>query len=105
MDKVKLDLENPIFTFYLNINGMSRQKAEETIQHTKEAFDIYENVTIWFVAANESKIECTYSGKRTECNIEALIENINERIDILSNSSSFEDFKLNVRDWRLNKLI
>ena len=105
MDKIKLDLDNPIFTFYVNTDGMSRQRAEEYFYQIKEHFDVYENVTVWFIQSNVSKIECTYSGKRNELNVENLITDINERIDILSKSSSFDDFKINIRDWRINNLI
>lgn len=36
--------------------------------------------------------------------LENLIKEINERIDLLADSESFEDFKINVRDWRIGKL-
>ena len=29
MNKIKLDLDNPIFAFYVDISQMSRQRAEE----------------------------------------------------------------------------
>jgi hypothetical protein len=105
MNKIKLDLDNPIFTFYVDITSVSRQKAEEMMADIRHSMDIYENVTIWFVASDQNKIECVYSGKRTESNLDSLIESINERIDILSKSNNFEDFKINIRDWRLDNLI
>lgn len=105
MNKIKLDLDNPIFSVYVNIAPLSRQKAEELLANIRDSMDIYENVTMWFIASDETKIECVYSGKRTELNLDSLIESINERIDILSKSSNFEDFKINIRDWRLDNLI
>jgi hypothetical protein len=30
---------------------------------------------------------------------------INTKIEIMSNSHSFDDFKINVRDWRIGKLV
>jgi hypothetical protein len=36
--------------------------------------------------------------------ISNLIKEIN-RIDIMSKSNSFEDFKINIRDWRINELV
>ena len=33
------------------------------------------------------------------------IEEINEKVDLMSQSSSFEDFKIIVRDWRLKTLL
>ena len=105
MNKIKLDLDNPIFTFYVDVSQMSRQKGVEMMASIRDNMDIYENVTMWFVAGDQNKIECVYSGKRTESNLDSLIESINERIDILSKSSNFEDFKINIRDWRLDNLI
>ena len=68
---------------------------------------IYKNITIWVVASDETKIECVYDGKsRVRDNeISELIGEINTRIDIMSNSHSFDDFKINIRDWRLSELI
>jgi hypothetical protein len=37
--------------------------------------------------------------------ISDLIKEINIRIDIMSKSNSFEDFKINIRDWRINELV
>jgi hypothetical protein len=51
-------------------------------------------------------VVCVYDGWSKDRNSELkdLIEEINTKIEILSKSSSFEDFKINVRDWRINKL-
>ena len=37
--------------------------------------------------------------------ISDLIKEINTRIDIMSKSKSFEDFKITIRDWRINELV
>jgi hypothetical protein len=39
--------------------------------------------------------------KSTNNKLVSLIKDINDRIEILSGSNSFEDFKINIRDWRL----
>ncbi len=105
MNKIKLDLDNPIFTFYVGVSNMPRARSEEMLQQIKDNFDIYENVTIWVIASDQNRVECSYSGKRNESNLGNLIKDINERIDILSNSNNFDDFKINIRDWRINTLI
>lgn len=106
-DKIELNLDNPIFAHYVNIEGMSRQRAEEILMEYQACINIYSNVTIWIVASNISKIECVYDGRSRNRDVEIsrIVKEINKRIDILSNSNSFEDFKINVRDWRLNEII
>jgi hypothetical protein len=106
-EKIQLDLNNPIFTIYVDVSNKSRQTAEALITHAKQMFDVYSNVTMWIVASNETKIECVYDGqmRNRDMEISDLIKEINTRIDIMSNSHSFDDFKINIRDWRLSELI
>ena len=105
--KIELDLNNPIFVAYVDTVNMSGQRAEEHLYRTKKMFDVYKNITIWVIASNETKIECVYDGQcRTrDMEISDLIKEINTRIDIMSKSNSFEDFKINIRDWRINELV
>lgn len=106
--KIELNLDNPIFVFYICVNGMSRQRVEEYIHQVKSQFDIYSNITMWIVATDEpTKIECVYDGKgkTKDSEIAGLIEQINERITVLGQSNSFEDFKINIRDWRIDKIV
>lgn len=107
-ERIELNLDNPIFVFYICVNGMSRQRAEEYIHQVKSQFDIYSNITMWIVATDEpTKIECIYDGKgkTKDSEIAGLIEQINERITVLGQSNSFEDFKINIRDWRIDKIV
>lgn len=111
-EKTELDLNTPIFAFYINVAGLSRQRAEETIQHLSRTMDCYSNVTMWFfpcgnMEQQETRVECVYDGygKNRDSELFDLIKEINTRVDILSNSKDFEDFKLNVRDWRLGELL
>jgi len=107
-ERIELNLDNPIFVFYISIRGMSRQRAEEYIHQVKTQFDIYSNITMWIVATDEpTKIECIYDGKGKTKDVEiaGLIEQINERITVLGQSNSFEDFKINIRDWRIDKIV
>lgn len=106
-EKIKLDLDNPIFVFYINVEGMSRQRAEEILQVCQKNYDIYENITVWIVASNVTKIECVYDGsaKNRKMELTELIKQINSRIDVISQSHTFEDFKINIRDWRIDSLI
>ena len=107
MEKIELNLNNPIFVTYLNVEGLSRQKAEEIIRSYENDFSKYSNITNWIVASDVSKIECIYDGKSggRDLEISHLLKEINKRIDVLSNSKNFEDFKINIRNWRLNEII
>ena len=105
--KQELDLNNPIFVFYVNVENRSRQSAQEYIDSIQKNFDVYKNATMWFVKSNKDEIVCVYDGwgRVRDSELKDLIEEINTKIEIMSNSHSFDDFKINVRDWRLDKLI
>lgn len=107
-EKIELDLNNPIFVAYIKTTtGSSRQMVEEHLHKTKKMFDVYKNITVWVIASDENKIECVYDGqsKNRDVEISNLIKEINTRIDILSKSKSFDDFKINIRDWRINEVV
>ena len=44
-----LDLSKPIFAFYLNVEGMSPDKARELVGLTTQNYK-YPNITFWIVA-------------------------------------------------------
>lgn len=106
-EKIELDLNNPIFVAYVDTVNMSRERAEEYLLRTKKMFDLYKNITVWVISSNQTKIECVYDGqcRSRDMEISDLIKEINTRIDIMSKSNSFEDFKINIRDWRINELV
>ena len=106
-EKIELDLNNPIFVAYVDTKNLTKQAAEEHLYRSKKMFDVYKNITIWVIASNETKIECVYDGqfRNRDMEISDLVKEINTRIDIMANSHSFDDFKINIRDWRLSELI
>lgn len=107
LDKIELDLNNPIFAVYVDTKNISRSAAEENLQKKRQMFDNYSNITVWVIASDQTKIECIYDGKSRvrDGEISELIKEINTRIDLMSQSHSFEDFKINIRDWRINNII
>ena len=106
-EKIELDLNNPIFVAYVDTKNLTKQAAEEHLYKSKKMFDVYKNITIWVIASNETKIECVYDGqgRNRDMEISDLVKEINTRIDIMANSHSFDDFKINIRDWRLSEII
>lgn len=103
----ELDLNNPIFVFYLDVENYSQQSAQNYIESVRRNFDVYKNATMWFVAAKKDEVVCIYDGwgRVRDSELKDLIEEINTKIEIMSKSHSFEDFKINVRDWRLGKIV
>jgi len=109
-EKIELNLNNPIFVCYINLDGLSRQRGYEQMQEVIKGLDIYKNATMWFLPGKnnqETRIECIYDGwgRNRDSELFDLIKEINTRVDILSNSKNFEDFKMNVREWRLGTLL
>ena len=106
-ERIEINLDHPIFTVYVNTKNLTREAAEEYLYRTKKMFDVYKNITVWVLASDENKVECVYDGqcRQRDMEISGLIKEINTRIDIMSKSNSFEDFKINIRDWRINELV
>lgn len=107
--KEEINLENPIFTFYVKVGGLSRQSAQQAIAEMENMVSIYSNITCWIIPieSGDSRVECVYDGKSKIRNEELskLITEINKRVDILSNSSNFDEFKMNIRDWKLGEFL
>ena len=70
----EVNLDNPIFVYYVNVNGLSRQKADEMLGQLSSMFT-YKNVTTWIVPRNEgeTKIECVYDGRVKERSEELVV--------------------------------
>jgi hypothetical protein len=107
VEKKELNLDNPIFVIYLKTDGLSVQRAEELLYRTYAQFDIYSNITIWIFPSDRTLVECVYDGgiKNRTLELKNLINKINHRVDLLSKSSNTEDFKMNIRDWRLEDIL
>lgn len=61
-----LNLNNPIFVYYININGLTRQRSEEMLSSIAANFR-YNNVTVWVVpTSSPTKIECIYNGYKVD---------------------------------------
>lgn len=106
-DKIELNLDNPIFVVYVDVSNKSTQKSEEIIIEHQKAFNIYSNITTWIVASDKTEVQCIFDGKfrNRDKELSDLIKEVNNRIDILSDSNSFEDFKINIRNWRLKNIL
>lgn len=106
-ERVELDLRNPIFAVYVNVGGLSRQRGVELFQDYKNNLDIYSNITMWFfLVEDKTRIELVYNGsKDTSEAMQRFALEINKAIDLISETSDFNDFKSYIRSFRLNNLI
>jgi len=50
LDKIDLNLDNPIFVAYVDVSNLSPETANEYLLRTKKMFDIYNNITVWTIA-------------------------------------------------------
>jgi hypothetical protein len=107
----KLDLEEPIFTYYLNVSGMPRQRAEENISKLIEQFDMMGlQVILVMVENKDSELTLLWKGKQIEKgsdNSEAfdkMIDEILKVMEVLSVGSNFGEFKQKLREYKLSKL-
>ncbi len=106
----KIDYSKPIFVYYMNISGLSRQQAESEISNIVETMQ-QEDVQMWFVPCNinDNRIECIYPGmvdkefnekmKDTVNNILLMLDGIGGDTDIIGK------LKENVRNILLTNII
>jgi len=111
---MELNLENPIFIVYMNVDGMSHQKAREAIEQVKNHF-LFENATTWImpVKNSETKVELIWQGSKYSTNpgimnfnnFENLINRFNEVIEVISNGTDDASIKQQLRNLQLKKII
>jgi hypothetical protein len=111
---MELNLENPIFVVYLDVSGMSRQKAHEQISDLSRYMS-YENVTNWIlpIKNGDSKVELIWQGSKYSTNpgimnfnnFENLINRFNEVIEVISNGTEDATIKQQLRNLQLKKII
>jgi hypothetical protein len=110
---MEVNLENPIFVFYINVDGMTRQRAKEQIAVLSEHMN-YQNITKWIIPIKhgESKVELIWQGSRYSQNpgilktsgIQNVIEHINDVLGIIIDSTNDESIRAQLRELQLKKL-
>ena len=112
---MELNLENPIFVVYLNVDGVSRAKAEEQIADLSNYYMSYQNITKWIIPIknSDSKVELIWQGSKYSTNpgimnfnnFENLINRFNEVIGVISNGTDDANIKQQLRNLQLKKII
>lgn len=95
-----LNLNNPIFVYYLNCDNVSRQHVEETIDKIRKQMT-YNNITLWIVPCEKSRIECIYDGfsmKRSK------IKRIYSAIEKMIDDPTLSQYRQEMRDILLDDI-
>jgi hypothetical protein len=109
---MNLDLNNPIFVLYINVHGMSRQRAEEAAAQMLKNIN-YDNITTWCIPIEnqDSRIELIWKGHQYEIGLRnpSEISKIEDRIkmiiDITSKGASEIDIKQRLREILIGDII
>ena len=100
----EINLDNPIFVYYIDTRGISPQKLNEMANQIIRVFP--KNITLWIVPSEQpSKIECVYGGKLRVNKLKELHSLVNDIHSELDNSSDLSEFKTKVRDLLLNSIL
>ncbi len=95
-----LNLNNPIFVYYLNTENMSRQYVDGIVFKIREQMT-YDNITLWIVPCEKSRIECIYDGfsmKRSK------IKRIYTAIEKMIDDPTLSHYRQEMRDILLDDI-
>jgi hypothetical protein len=111
---MELNLENPIFVVYMNVDGISRQRADELFADLSNYMS-YQNITKWIIPIKngDSRVELIWQGSKYSTNpgivnfnnFENLINRFNEVIEVISNGTDDASIKQQLRNLQLKKII
>lgn len=108
----ELDLENPIFVVYIDVEDSSVGAKAEKIDHYRQYLS-FSNATTWLIPTYFDKIEMIWQGSKYSTNpgnvkCEAyinLINEINDIVQILSEETNDSKLKEQIRNLQLKKII
>lgn len=109
---MELNLEQPIFVIYLDVDGLTRQRAQEKITKINEYYGQYINATFWIFPAKENKVELIWNGNKHQLykdpkdqHIQNVVDHVNKVLQILSDGTSDEAIKSQLRNLQLSKIL
>jgi len=110
----ELNLDNPVFVVYLNVEGMPRAVAQDLIQSYK-AYLKYDNCTFWIVAVQDqqTKFEMIWKGQKYDTppsedntnKIKFAYKRMSKLIELLSEGTSDDVLKQKLRDLTLTEIL
>jgi len=111
--KNELDLDNPIFVVYLNVDGMNPTRAQDLIENYKK-FLKYDNCTFWIVAVTDqkTKFEMIWKGQKYDTqsfdNVQTITQ-LNKRMsklmELISEGTTDDVLKQKLRDFTLDQIL
>jgi hypothetical protein len=111
--KNELDLDNPIFVVYLNVDGMNPTHAQDLIENYKK-FLKYDNCTFWIVAVTDqkTKFEMIWKGQKYDTqsfdNVQTITQ-LNKRMsklmELISEGTTDDVLKQKIRDFALEQIL
>jgi len=90
-----VNLDNPIFVYYINVQNHPRSYVDKMIQNIQESFP--SNITLWIVPCEYTKIECIFDGwKMKSDGLKKKIYTLIEEMDV--NNPNFGELKRQIRE-------
>jgi hypothetical protein len=107
----EINLDNPIFVVYINVDGYAANRAHEIVERYKNNLN-YTNCNFWFIAVKNqpTKIELSWKGSSLEnsSNTEVfkkLNQKISKIVEMLSDGFSDQALKQKLREFALNDVL
>ena len=111
--KNELDLDNPIFVVYLNVDNINSTHAQDLIENYKK-FLKYDNCTFWIVAVTDqkTKFEMIWKGQKYDTqsfdNVQTITQ-LNKRMsklmELISEGTTDDVLKQKLRDFTLDQIL
>ena len=105
---IKLDLDNPIFVFYLNMRGITITRVNQILESVTKAFN-YSNATFWTIPITDSdggssRVELLWKGNNYP-NQEETVVMVDSIFKILTSDLTDEEKMSQIREFKLDKLV
>ncbi len=107
-----IDLDNPIFTLYFNVDGLSRQRAEENIEEFLKYYAKNLNVICFPVkGGQETKMDVLWRGNDIEKQIsessgyKVIKDKINIILKLVEDGVSDDLIKQKIRNMQLKEIL
>jgi hypothetical protein len=96
-----INLDNPIFVYYINVQSYSPQYVDQMVQNIKNSFP--SNITLWVVPCDYTKIECVFDGWKMKSESLKKIYTLIEEMD--ADNPNFGELKRQIREILLIDII
>lgn len=98
-----MNLEAPVFAYYINIQNLPRQRVVELLEELNQTLrSNFSNVTFLVVPSEFTKVECIYNGNESKYRLKKLLESLESLID---NEHDISKIKQYIREIVLDDII